>query len=326
VLVLAPLGYGTLETEIYRQTADLFDLRHAAVLSVLQVLVVAGTLVLLALARRSRDVALRLQTDDAAARPLRRADLPAVLVTAAVVAGLVLLPLVSLLSGALRVGDAWGLGNFRALSRTLGSAGLEVSAWQATLNSLRIAVDATVVAVVLGVLVSLLLSRRPRSRPLRRAHSVFDGLFMLPLGVSAVTVGFGFLVTLYRPPLDLGDSVLLVPIAQAGRRPSPGHPDPAAGAARHRLPHARGGGRARRLTPAGAHLGRPAGPGPLAGGGRRARVRGQPRRVRRHHLPGAPRPGDAAGRGRAADHPAGRGQPRDGAGRFPWCWPSWSWR
>ena len=215
VLVLAPLGYGTLETEIYRQTADLFDLRHAAVLSVLQVLVVAGALVLLALARRSRDVALRLQTDDTAERPLQRCDLPSVLVTGVVVAGLVLLPLVSLLSGALRVGDSWGLGNFSALSRTLGSAGLEVSAWQATLNSLRIAVDATVVAVVLGVLVSLLLSRRPRSRPLRRAHSVFDGLFMLPLGVSAVTVGFGFLVTLYRPPLDLGDSVLLVPIAQA---------------------------------------------------------------------------------------------------------------
>jgi thiamine transport system permease protein len=215
VLVLAPLGYGTLETEIYRQTADLFDLRHAAVLSLLQVLVVAGALVLLALARRSRDLALRLQPDDSAERSLQRSDLPAALVTAVVVLGLVLLPLVSLLSGALRVGDSWGLGNFTALSRTLGSAGLEVSAWQATLNSLRIAVDATVVAVVLGVLVSLLLSRRPRSRPLRRAHSVFDGLFMLPLGVSAVTVGFGFLVTLYRPPLDLGDSVLLVPIAQA---------------------------------------------------------------------------------------------------------------
>jgi len=43
VLVLAPLGYGTLETEIYRQTADLFDLRHAAVLSLLQVLGVRAT-------------------------------------------------------------------------------------------------------------------------------------------------------------------------------------------------------------------------------------------------------------------------------------------
>ena len=38
---------------------------------------------------------------------------------------------------------------------------------------------------------------------------------MLPLGVSAVTLGFGFLITLDQPPLDLRDSPLLVPIAQA---------------------------------------------------------------------------------------------------------------
>ena len=42
-----------------------------------------------------------------------------------------------------------------------------------------------------------------------------DGFFMLPLGVSAVTLGFGFLITLDEPPLDLRDSPLLVPIAQA---------------------------------------------------------------------------------------------------------------
>jgi thiamine transport system permease protein len=38
---------------------------------------------------------------------------------------------------------------------------------------------------------------------------------MLPLGVSAVTLGFGFLITLDRPPLDLRTSALLVPVAQA---------------------------------------------------------------------------------------------------------------
>ena len=44
---------------------------------------------------------------------------------------------------------------------------------------------------------------------------MLDGLFMLPLGVSAVTVGFGFLITLDQPPLDLRSSSLLIPIAQA---------------------------------------------------------------------------------------------------------------
>jgi thiamine transport system permease protein len=44
---------------------------------------------------------------------------------------------------------------------------------------------------------------------------VLDALFMLPLGVSAVTIGFGFLITLDRPPLDLRNSSILVPVAQA---------------------------------------------------------------------------------------------------------------
>ena len=44
---------------------------------------------------------------------------------------------------------------------------------------------------------------------------MLDGVFMLPLGVSAVTLGFGFLITLDQPPLDLRSSPWLIPIAQA---------------------------------------------------------------------------------------------------------------
>lgn len=215
VLVLRPPGYGTLETEIYLQTVNFLDLRTAAVLSVLQVLVVAGALTVLAVARRRREQALRMHSAGSAERPLGRADVPALLLTAAVVLGLVLLPLASLVAGAMRVDEGWGFENFTALSRTVAQTGLEVSVWQSALNSMRIAVDATAIAVVLGVLVSLLLARRPRRRQLRRVRAAFDGVFMLPLGVSAVTVGFGFLVTLNRPPLDLRSSLVLVPIAQA---------------------------------------------------------------------------------------------------------------
>ncbi|MGP4002811.1 ABC transporter permease [Streptomyces sp. 8N706] len=43
----------------------------------------------------------------------------------------------------------------------------------------------------------------------------FDALLMLPLGTSAVTVGFGFLIALDEPPLDLRASWFLVPLAQA---------------------------------------------------------------------------------------------------------------
>ena len=38
---------------------------------------------------------------------------------------------------------------------------------------------------------------------------------MLPLGTSAVTIGFGFLITFDEPPLDLRGSWIIVPLAHA---------------------------------------------------------------------------------------------------------------
>jgi thiamine transport system permease protein len=64
-------------------------------------------------------------------------------------------------------------------------------------------------------MVSLIVTRRSHSVAERRVRAGLDGFFMLPLGVSAVTLGFGFLITLDEPPLDFRDSPLLVPIAQA---------------------------------------------------------------------------------------------------------------
>jgi thiamine transport system permease protein len=78
-----------------------------------------------------------------------------------------------------------------------------------------VAVDATLLAMLLGLMVAVLVSRRPRARSRRRVLAALDAAFMLPLGVSAVTLGFGFLITLDRPPLDLRSSAVLVPIAQA---------------------------------------------------------------------------------------------------------------
>lgn len=223
VLTMGGLRYGTIETEVWIQTTQFLDLRAAAVLSVLQLAVVGGALLLAARARRRYDRSLRLRTDRSATRPLRLRgpgrrpgpDAPAAAVTAAVVLGLLVLPLAYLVAGSLRAPEGWGLGNYRRLAGTGGANTLTVTVWEAAANSVRAAVDATVVAVVVGTLVALVVSRRPRSRGGRRVLGVLDAVFMLPLGVSAVTVGFGFLITLDSPPLDLRGSAVIVPIAQA---------------------------------------------------------------------------------------------------------------
>lgn len=214
VLTLGGLRYGTIETEIYLLTTQFLDLRGAAVLSLLQLLAVVAMLAVAARTRTRREQALRRGGARSAARPPRRSDLP-VLVVAGLTVVLVLTPVVTLVVRSLRVGGAWSTASYRALTDPDASPALRASVTEAMGHSLRTAVDATVIAMVLGVVVAVLVSRRPRPAWGRRLVSVLDGTFMLPLGISAVTVGFGFLITLDRPPLDLRSSPVLVPIAQA---------------------------------------------------------------------------------------------------------------
>lgn len=214
VLTLGGLRYGTVETEIYLLTVQLLDLQGAAVLSVLQLLAVVAMLALAARARAGGEQGLRRVGARAATRRPGRHDIPALVVTGLVVS-FVLLPVGSLVLRSLRVGQGWGLGHYRALTEPGATPVLRVSVTEAMVNSLRTAVDATWIAVLLGLVVAVVVSRRPRAAGWRRVVSAVDGAFMLPLGVSAVTVGLGFLITLDRPPLDLRTSPVLVPVAQA---------------------------------------------------------------------------------------------------------------
>jgi len=213
VLVLGGTRFGTIETEIYLLTTQFLDLRAASVLSVMQLVVVVALLLLAARARGRRTPQRRVDAANAVHAP-RLGDAPAIAVTL-LVAVFLALPIISLVLRSLQTADGWGLGNYIALGGTGSRNALVVPVWVALGNSLQVAVQATLIAVVIGLAASLVISRRPRSLGLRRALAGFDGALMLPLGVSAVTVGFGFLITLNQPPFDLRSSPVLVPIAQA---------------------------------------------------------------------------------------------------------------
>jgi len=215
VMVLGGASYGTIETEIWFLTSQLLDLRGAAALSIVQLVVVAACLIVSNHLQARQARAQRFATDATHDAPWRwHRDGAATVVTAAVVGILLLLPMGALVERSLRTASGYGLDHYLALGTT-GTGPPTVSVWAAAGNSLRTALAATVLAVGLGLLVSLVVSRRPRSASGRRALGLLDAVFMLPLGVSAVTVGFGFLITLNRPPLDLRSSLILVPIAQA---------------------------------------------------------------------------------------------------------------
>lgn len=211
VLVLGGLRYATLETQIYLLTTQYLDLRGAAVLSLCQLAAVAAVLFV---SNRSRRGPVSRDRPGSMPRRPTRADAAALTVTGVVLL-LLLLPIVTLVVRSVRVQGAWSLQGYADLATTGTQNALVVPVWTALDNSLRAAVDATAIAMLLGVLVAVLVSRRPRSPRGRRGAALLDAVVMLPLGVSAVTIGFGFLITLNRPPLDLRTSSILVPIAQS---------------------------------------------------------------------------------------------------------------
>ncbi|CAL9609383.1 hypothetical protein SUDANB140_05607 [Streptomyces sp. enrichment culture] len=208
VQILGGPTFSTLEVEIYRQTSQVFDLPTAAVLTLIQFAAVAVVLAVHAWTVRRRETALTLvDAATTARRPRGRGQWALLAGVLAVVAVLLVLPLAVLVQRSL---GASGFGYYRALTREDGGAFL-VPPLDAIGNSLQYAVAATVIAVVIGALAAAALTRRDAGRLVRG----FDALLMLPLGVSAVTVGFGFLIALDEPPLDLRSSWILVPLAQA---------------------------------------------------------------------------------------------------------------
>ncbi|TLS41685.1 iron ABC transporter permease [Streptomyces montanus] len=221
VQILGGPTFSTLEVEIYRQTSEIFDLSTAAVLTMIQFVAVGAVLAVHAWTVRRRETTLRLVAASVTARRPRGAGqwalLAAVLGTVAV---LLVLPLAVLVQRSL---DTPGFGYYKALTDDDSGVFL-VAPIEAVGNSLEYALAATALALLIGGLAAAALARRPQAPGSDRAGRTpvagrllrgFDALLMLPLGVSAVTVGFGFLIALDEPPLDLRSSWILVPLAQA---------------------------------------------------------------------------------------------------------------
>ncbi|NYI08397.1 ABC transporter permease [Allostreptomyces psammosilenae] len=212
IQILGGPRISTLETEIYRQTAQLLDLPTAAVLTLLQFGAVCLMLLVQARLARRRETALTLvSARHAARRPRGRAQWAFLAGNVVVIVVLLVLPLAVLVERSLRAADGGhGLQFYRALLSGGADSTLYVPAVETLRTSLGYAFQATAIALVVGGLAAAALTRGAG-----RLVRGFDALLMLPLGTSAVTVGFGFLVALDQPPLDLRSSPWLVPLAQA---------------------------------------------------------------------------------------------------------------
>lgn len=209
VLILGGPSFATIEVEIYRQTLEIFDLPVAATLSLLQIAITLGLTTIYTRLQEQASVPLDLRPQRSVERPIvthrQRLLIGGVIV---IMVGLLFLPLLALLLRSLSLGGQWSMEWYRLLRTNSRNSYFFVPPIIAIRNSLVFAVVATITALGIGLPAAYLLLG-----PRRRIRAILDPIFMLPLGTSAVTLGFGYLITLNTPPLNLRASPLLIPVA-----------------------------------------------------------------------------------------------------------------
>jgi thiamine transport system permease protein len=206
VLVLGGPQYATLEVEIYNEAVRAFDLHAASVLSLLQLACVAVTVAVAM--RLERRVAARGELrgeQDVLRRPRTLVERLLVGATLGLLLVFLGLPIAAVVERSLAVGGGHGLDAYRALTEP--AASLLVSPWEAIVNSLVYATAATVIAVVVGGSAAFAVAAR--------RETILDGALMLPLGASAVMLGFGFVIAFDEGWLDFRSAPWIVPVVQA---------------------------------------------------------------------------------------------------------------
>jgi thiamine transport system permease protein len=191
ILILGGPHYSTIETEIYRQYVSFLRQDVAAVLSLLQILFTFGLMALYASWQRRTAVYLDFRPQRT---NLRRPTGPAEKALAGLLIGalfvFLILPLLALVWSS--VVDRQGnltLAYYQALPELRRGSIVFIPPLVAVRNSIGYAVMTVAVAGFLGLLSAVLLARPSRYR------AWLDPIFMLPLGASAVTLGFGYVIT-----------------------------------------------------------------------------------------------------------------------------------
>ncbi len=211
VRILGGSGRTTVEVEVWRQATQLDGIDVAAVLTVVQLLLVGGAVAWSLWIQRRHRTTLALLTSANRQRPRTARQRVLVAATAAATALVVLIPLGAMFARSLRTPDGYSLAAWTDMGETEIRPGvrLGLDPTEAMLNSLRAAGLATLLAVVIGGLAALAIHSAGRHGRL------LDAGLMLPLGTSAVTIGFGMLITFDVDPIDWRASPLLVPIGHA---------------------------------------------------------------------------------------------------------------
>ncbi len=207
IVLLGDSSTRTLESQILRRTSVLLDFPAAAALAVLQLIVICIVIALGAVASRKRGQQKPVR-NALLSMPTNRASRTAIHLIAVCSCAIVLLPVFALLIASVRSNSGLTTQWWTSIN-AIDSGTTRIGSPVASLaQSLQFALITGIVASLVGGCAALAVLAHRWGR--------FIALFaIIPLGISAATLGLGMLLAFGRPPVDLRASGLLIPLAHS---------------------------------------------------------------------------------------------------------------
>ena len=211
VLILGGPGFATIEVEIYRQSVQLFNLPMAAALSLIQISINFLLMWLHARLGEKNKVSFFSSSNfGSPEKPSKTSQKLFLAVNILFMTILLISPLLALVVRSFSGEHGFTFAYYTALLTTNARSVFFVPPIEAVMNSIGFGLAAMCIAVILGILASSYLASAKG-----RSVTFWDAIIMLPLATSAVTLGFGYIISLNAPPLNLRNSLAIIPIAQA---------------------------------------------------------------------------------------------------------------
>ena len=206
ILILGGPQFNTIETAIYRKTLIDFDLPMATALALVQLTCTFAMIIIYTRLQNRAVVPLDLRPRRITQqRPgTRRAKALLLIVTISMLS-LLLLPLAAVIVRSFVVNDAPSFDNYLNLATNPRGSVLFVPPLTALGNSLLFAIVTTVAALIIGTFAAYTAAGK------RRWSRLSEPVWALPLGASAVTLGFGFLIGFPA----LRSSWIMIPLAHS---------------------------------------------------------------------------------------------------------------
>ena len=206
ILILGGPQFNTIETAIYRKTLIDFDLPMATALALVQLTCTFAMIIIYTRLQNRAVVPLDLRPRRITQqRPATRRAKALLLIVTISMLSLLLLPLAAVIVRSFVVNDAPSFDNYLNLATNPRGSVLFVPPLTALGNSLLFAIVTTVAALIIGTFAAYTAAGK------RRWSRLSEPVWALPLGASAVTLGFGFLIGFPT----LRSSWIMIPLAHS---------------------------------------------------------------------------------------------------------------